>query len=539
LAIRDEFEQTAQEFFDTWYRLNPVEASWLGIHAYDDQLADLSGEGLEEQVTVLQDYTERLAAIPPEELPLESAVDYQLLIAKLRSGLWSIGKVADWRRNPTGYVQEPLFGLLVVATRTYAPVEDRAASALSRLLKVGDTLDAGRVNVSNPPRIFVETAVQAARGGASFVREAIPDLAERVPDLRDDLLAAAERAGAQLDEYAEYLTGEAAPVADGQFAVGRELFEERLRDWHMLDISADELAATGRRLFEDTRVRLEELAAEVAPGRDWPDLVAEAREDYPGAAELLDAYREELARLRLFVMERELVTMPEGERLTVMETPPFERAVIPYAAYMPPAPFESDQQGQFWVTPVDTQAPHQAQVAQLREHCRASFPITALHEGYPGHHLQLVRANRHPSFIRKHGMSELFAEGWAFYCEQWLWEQGYYRDWRLRLFQLKDQLWRSARVVIDPSLHTGAMSVEDAVTLLVEGARLAPAQAEGEVRRYCMTPTQPMTYAMGKEQILALREQFADLPPREFHDRLLASGTLPFALVRQEMRARR
>jgi uncharacterized protein (DUF885 family) len=147
-------------------------------------------------------------------------------------------------------------------------------------------------------------------------------------------------------------------------------------------------------------------------------------------------------------------------------------------------------------------------------------------------------ANRVSSFVRKHAASELFAEGWAFYCEQMLGEQGYYQDWRLRLFQLKDQLWRSARVMIDPALHTGAMSFEEAVTLLVDGAKLARAQAEGEVRRYCSTPTQPMTYAMGKEQILALREEFAEWPLRRFHDALLSSGTLPFALVRQEMLAR-
>jgi uncharacterized protein (DUF885 family) len=539
LAIRDEFEQVAQEFFDTWYRLNPVQASWLGIHAYDDQLADLSVDGVEEQAAVFHDALGRLAAIPAAELPAELAIDHQLIVAIIRSGLWSIERVGDWRRNPYAYVQEPLFGLLALVSRDYAPVELRAASALSRLEQLRGVLDAGRVNVTRPPRVFVEAAVQAARGGAGFVRDAIPALADRAPDLRDELVRAAEAAGAALDAYAEDLTDEVMPGASEDFAVGREPFEERLRDWHMLDVSAEDLAATGRRLFEDTLAQLRELAADVAPGRDWPALVEEARADHPTAEGLLDAYRDELARLRAFVRERDLVSIPEGERLEVVETPPFERAVVPYAAYMPPAPFEPTQQGQFWVTPIDLQAPREQQLAQLREHCRGSFPITALHEGYPGHHLQLVRANGLSSYVRKHASSDLFAEGWAFYCEQLMGEHGYYRDWRLTLFQLKDQLWRSARVVIDAGLHTGMMGFDEAVTLLVEGAHLARAQAEGEVRRYCLTPTQPMTYAMGKEQILALREELADLPPRQFHDLLLSSGTIPFALVRQEILTRR
>ncbi|MBA2448616.1 MAG: DUF885 domain-containing protein [Chloroflexi bacterium] len=535
MAIRDDFEALAQEFFDIWYRLNPVEASWLGIHAYDDQLGDASAEGAQERIGVLRDYTDRFASIPPDELPPELAVDYQVVAARLRSELWSLGKVADWQRNPASYVQEPLFGLLLLTTREYAPVEQRAASALGRLERLGDLLDAGRINVTNQPAVFVDAAIHAARGGATFVRQVIPTLAEQAPDIRDALLTAAERGGAQFDEYAEYLAAEVAPTAGGEFAIGRALFEERLRDWHMLDITTDELAATGRRLFEDTLAQLQELAAEIAPGRDWPDLVEEARADHPTADGLLDAYRDELARLRAFVEERELVTIPDGEQLEVVDTPPFERAVIPYAAYLAPAPFEADQRGQFWVTPIDRSAPSEQQIAQLQEHCWGSLPLTALHEGFPGHHLQLVRANAHPSFVRKHASSDLFAEGWAFYCEQLLGEHGYYRDWRLRLFQLKDQLWRSARVVIDPSLHTGTMTPDEAVTLLVEGAHLARAQAEGEVRRYCTTPTQPMTYAIGKEQILALRDELASLSPRAFHDRLLASGTLPFSLVRQEM----
>lgn len=539
MAPRDDFEQLAQEFFDAWYRLRPVDASWLGIHAYDDQLADLSGDGVQEQAAVLREYAERLAAIPRGDLPLDLMVDHDVVRATIRSAQWSLEGVGDWQRNPTMYVQEPLFGLLVLVSRDYAPVERRAASALSRLRRARECLEAGRVNVTGPPPIFVETAVQAARGGATFVRETIPHLADQAPDYRDDLLQEAERVGTAFDEHAEFLTDEVAPVAAGDFAIGRELFEERLRDWHMLDLTADELASTGRQLFEGTLAQIQELAADAAPGRDWPDLVQEARADHPSADSLLDAYRAELGRLRAFVQERDLVTRPEGEQLEVVETPRFERAMIPYAAYMAPAPFEATQGGQFWVTPIDTDAPPEQQLAQLREHCNATFPIIALHEGYPGHHLQLVRANAHPSYVRKHAVSDLFAEGWAFYCEQLLGEHGYYRDWRLKLFQLKDQLWRSARVIIDPSLHTGAMSPEEAVTLLVEGAHLARAQAEGEVRRYCQTPTQPMTYAMGKQRILALREEFSTLSPREFHDRLLGSGTLPFALVREEMLAAR
>ena len=251
MALRDDFEQTAQEFYDAWYRFNPVEASWLGIHAYDDQLGDLSADGIQEQAGMLNEFVERLAAIPRGLLPVDLAVDYEVVAATLRAGLWSIEKVVDWQRNPMTYVQEPLFGLLVLSTRDYAPIAERANSALSRLEQLPGTLDAGRVNVTNPPRIFVETAIQAAGGGAGFVREVIPRLAEQTPDLRDELLDAADAAARAFDDYAGYLKDDVLPTAEGDFSVGRERFEELLQDWHMHDVSADELATTIRRLFEE------------------------------------------------------------------------------------------------------------------------------------------------------------------------------------------------------------------------------------------------------------------------------------------------
>ncbi|MDP8924470.1 MAG: DUF885 domain-containing protein [Chloroflexota bacterium] len=580
MAARDAFDDFAQEYYDSIYRLYPVEASWLGIHAYDDRLADLTTDGIEEQANTLRELRDRLAALDERDLPLDAYVDYQLVVADLRSRLWSITRVEDWQRNPVMYVQEPLFGLLALTARDYAPLGERAASLLGRLRAIPGTLGAGVTNVASTSPVLVETAIQTAQGGAAFIRDAVPRIAEEaarignpsdaataseapdesapglgltptttpfsavdVPadaagaiddDLSADLRAAGEHAARALEDHASAL---AETVADGDFAVGQAAYEERLRDWHMLDIAPPDLAAFGRRLFEDTLGQLHELAAENAPGRDWSGLVDELRDDHLTAEGLLGAYREELIKLRSFILEHELVTIPEGEQLDVVETPPFERATIPYAAYMPPAPFEPAQNGQFWVTPVDISASAEQRDAQLREHCRWSFPNVALHEGYPGHHLQLLWANRHPSFVRKHAQSDLFAEGWAHYCEQLMAEQGYLGDWRLRLFQLKDQLWRAARVVIDPSLHSGTMSFDEAVTLLVDGARLARAQAEGEVRRYCLSPTQPMTYAVGKQQILDMRSELGGLGIREFHDRLLASGTIPFTLVRQEMLA--
>jgi uncharacterized protein (DUF885 family) len=533
----ERFEDLARDYCAMWDRLNPVSASWLGIHDYDDRLGDFSEAGFEEQAGEMLEYENRLTQIDPATLGASEQIDYAILLADIRANRWSIEKVADWRRNPALYVQTPLMGLLALVSRETIPLPDRLRSIIGRLTELRDVLEAGRDNVEEPPRVFTDVAMQATHAGMGFVRSTLPSLARREPDMEDELLEALDDAEAALESHLHYLRAELLPESSGDFAVGRELFDERLREWHMLDVDADGLRKVGQTMLEETRAAIVKVAKEIDAKTDWATQLEQAKRDHPSAAQLMAAYQQEIDRLRKFINEQGLVTIPQGERLALVETPSFERSIVPYAAYMPPGPFEADQTGQFWVTPVNRETSPREQETQLQEHCLPHLPLTTLHEGYPGHHLQLCVANRLGSVMRRRASSDLFAEGWALYCEQMMGEQGYFTDPRTRLFQLKDMLWRAARVVIDAGLHTGEMTMGEAVDLLVNEAKLARQQAEGEVRRYTMSPTQPMTYAMGKHAILELRKEHSKLSLRDFHDRLLSHGTIPLALVRRAMSA--
>jgi uncharacterized protein (DUF885 family) len=166
--------------------------------------------------------------------------------------------------------------------------------------------------------------------------------------------------------------------------------------------------------------------------------------------------------------------------------------------------------------------------------------IVALHEAYPGHHLQLVHANGHPSRLRRFFTNNVFCEGWALDCEQLMRDLGFIGSPIGHLMQLRDQLWRACRVVIDAGLHTRGMTVEEAVRWLVEEARLEEPNAISEVKRYTTSPTQPMSYLIGKREVLRLRDEYRGrvgdgFTLRAFHDALLSHGTIPPALVRQEL----
>jgi uncharacterized protein (DUF885 family) len=215
--------------------------------------------------------------------------------------------------------------------------------------------------------------------------------------------------------------------------------------------------------------------------------------------------------------------------------------MTPYASYQPPAPFDADQAGFFHVTPIDLRRNKDEQARQLAGHCTPMLPIIALHEGYPGHHLQVCHANHAPTRLRRIANSEVFAEGWALYCEDLMWEQGFFTsDPLTRLFQLRTLLWRAHRVVIDVSLHTGRMSAAEAATQLVDEVMLDPATAAAEVDRYILKPTEPLGYLLGKIAIVELlnearRRMGTGFDLYAFHAALLASGTIPPALVREEL----
>ena len=245
------------------------------------------------------------------------------------------------------------------------------------------------------------------------------------------------------------------------------------------------------------------------------ELLDESKANHPTADRLLDTYRQEMARARKFVVDHEIATIPAGETLRIEPTPPFLRPLMPYAAYMPPGFLEKVQEGIFLVTPVEEKDPDAAE-RRLRGHPRASIPVTALHEAYPGHHLQLCFANQVGTLPRKFGgfLSTLFVEGWAFYCEELMERLGFIGEPIQKLSRLQAQMWRAARIVIDVSLHTGAMSVDEAIRFLVEKAGLEPDDAAAEVKRYTQSPTQPQSYLMGKMQILAIVEEYKKAHPK-------------------------
>lgn len=538
------FYPRAEQWLMRVLEQNPVAATHLGDHRWDDRLGDYRIEAVDQRHKEMVDALHEFRAMETENFSLAADIDHTLIVKILSSFVREYEKIQGHRRNPGGYLSEALGGIVTLLLKEFAPLPDRLESALGRTREVPRVLEEARLNLvaDQVPRVWAETMLEQARQAPGLFLALLPAMAsEAAPDLQDAFAESGPAAAQAVQAYGAYVEEEILPRATDEFGAGRELFDELLHETHLVDYDADELLGTGWELFRKTQEQMELVSREIDPDRSVRDILEAAKADHPAPEELLDAYRQAMAESRQYVIDHDIVSIPEDESLRIVETPPYLRPIIPYAAYMAPGILEEKQDGIFLVTPVDPEASAEAQEEKLKGHYWAKLPITALHEAYPGHHLQLVWANRSPSLPRRMGsfLSTLFVEGWAFYCEELLEQRGYIAAPVQRLGRLSDQLWRAARIVLDVSLHTRGMTIDEGVQFLVEKCQLEPTNALAEVRRYAETPTQPQSYLMGKLAIVELVEDYRAAHPdatlRVVHDAILSSGSLPPRLMRRQL----
>jgi uncharacterized protein (DUF885 family) len=513
----------------------PVSATFLGVHDHDDELGEFGPDAQDEKNDHKRSLLAELETLSLDGEPVEVRVDAAALRASLRRAIFEHEELRTHQRSPQGYVGTALSGCNELILGDFAPLPERARSLLGRLRQVPAVLDAMRENVTSPPAVFASIGAEIARGGIAFARSVIPALGEEVPELGPDLVSAAEAAAEAFDAAAAHLEG-LAEHSSIPFSIGRERYEWLAREYHMLDMDSAELRELGRRVLAETREQMDGIASEIDPGSTTHEIVERLKDDHPPASGLRERYAGEMARAREFVLANDLVSFPEGEELEVIDTPVFYRKLLPYAAYHPAGPFEAKQRGLFYVTPVDESLSPEDQERQLRGHSVHTIPVVALHEAYPGHHLQLTRSNRCKRKVRRLIWNNVFIEGWALYCEEMMKDAGFYSEALTRLGQLKETVWRAARVVVDVGLQLGEMSVEDAISFMISEVGLERVNATAEVKRYTGNPTQPSSYMVGKLALLAIRERYearagADFDLKTFHDELLDTGSVQPALV--------
>ena len=285
---------------------------------------------------------------------------------------------------------------------------------------------------------------------------------------------------------------------------------------------------------------MEDYAKALDPDVHWTEQVNQIKQHHPRPEEFVDAYAHEMKRAREHCIVKDLVSIPGTGVCHVRWLPEYLRVGLPIAVMSPSPSFESGLDSDWLITPIDPDSPCERQSQHMRDNCYAFCKSIAGHETYPGHHLQRIhhKLATEASPIRRYFVSPLFVEGWGLYTEDLLDETGLFDDPGVKLFRLRNALWRSIRVVIDTGLHTRNMSLSEAISLLEEEVSLDRHMAEGEITRYIRhdKPTYPSSYLMGRTAIHDLRSRCdTGSSLRSFHDRLLSYGSVPLSFLAEEL----
>ena len=530
------------DYLSFLYETNPSAATFDGVHLHDDLLESFDRASVERNVQSLAGLARRLAAISTDSLTAVERVERPWIAAHIQGRMHELEKIRTWERNPQMYGELLGVSLAGQALFDYAPAEDRARRVLSKLRQAPRFIQSARDNIKDPPGIFVKSGLETLRGTLRFIETDLPKAFADVDDLGllGDLADAQAEAIDALKSYVAYLEADLAPKARASFRLGADRFSAKLRFEEGMEIPLDRLLEIGLRELNEAQEEFRAAAGRVEPG-DPLEVWRRVKDRHAPVGGIVNAARDQLARLATFIARRDLVSLPSGEQVIVAPTPDFFR--WSFASMWTPGPFETKTtRAYYYLTDVDPAWPPERKQDHLRDLNTPTLWSISMHEAYPGHFLQFQHVRRTESKARRSLLlaSAALVEGWAHYCEHMMIEAGFEKqDPTVRLGQLAEALIRIARLVVAIRLHAEDMSVEQGVRFFREEAFVEEGTARREAERGTFDAGY-VVYTAGKLMLLKLREDCRAqageaFSLKTFHDTLLRNGLATFNVHRQLM----
>ncbi|MFH1729262.1 MAG: DUF885 domain-containing protein [Pseudomonadota bacterium] len=541
--MQTNFKKLSDEIIDYCWKIKPTNATASGIHKFDNFIEDFSKEGIEKTIKKKKAYLNKLQKFSLKKSKGEY-LDKKLLENQLKFDIreWDVEKILY--KNPSVYPQTCIYSIYLLLMREYAETEVIAENLINRLSAIPQFFKDAKANLrpnKDIPDIWLQVAAGTAEGGVALLENAFDEFVGYLDKKTENkLYTKRKKAITALEDFTKFIEKKITGKNTKNLACGEDYLQFIINTKHMLPYSCDDILLLGEKLLKKTIRDIEKVAKKIDPNKSWEELIEELKKDHPPKQELIHSYRTKMLEAKKFIREKDIVSIPKNERLHIVYTPEFERPTISHAAIVPPAPFDNIQESFFWITPVEEKASKKAQELKLRDHCFYSIPVIAVHEAFPGHHLQISAASSVKSNVRKFMESEFMNEGWAVYCEEMMQEQGFLKKPEEKLFKLKNQLWRACRVIIDIKLHTGKMTFNEAIKMLIDVSKMGRNTATSDVIRYTLTPGYPLTYLIGKYEILKMRAKYKkskgkSYKLKEFHDELLSFGSIPFSVIEEGM----
>jgi Bacterial protein of unknown function (DUF885) len=546
------FAAWLEDFFASYYRRRPVNATFIGCHEYDHLLPDLSLDGAAQTREEMGDLLGRLRTLPPEPLTEAQRLDLQLAEGFLEIGLWEYDSAHFLHSNPSVFTGEAIFGLLSLFLRPFAPFEQRAESAISRLEGIPSLLAQGRSVLRDAPIEWTERAFRECAGALALCGRGIDILTAEHGYENPLLRSAADHALRGFVQFREWLGTELSGRTSSVYSCGSEVFDLLLKRGHFLTESAGEIERYAETVVDETNAYLHEHAADF--GAESPrEVLARLADLHPAPDRYYARYAELWEGSRDAAFEHNLLTWPDypieyrPQPLWAREAAPF----LYFLFYRSPAPFDELLPVDYLVTPIEPGMTSEEQHQRLRATNESVMKLNhIIHHGGIGHHIQNWHALRAASRIGQIAAVDcasriaLFcggtmAEGWACYAPGLMDEVGFLTP--LESYSEKHaRLRMAARALCDVRLHDGRWTLDDAASFYRERVGMPADAARVEAVKNSMFPATALMYLTGTDLIHQLRKTTSrrdgtSFDLRAFHDRFLSYGSMPVALVAAAM----
>jgi hypothetical protein len=525
------------EWIESDMKAQPLDAVYQGRHEYDGLFPDWSDAGLAAETQRLKDWRAKTAAVDAATLPDAARFERDYLLSLLDKRLFWL-ETADWpHRNPTWYYVDPA----VYLDRPYADLATRAQAYTRWASNVPKATAQIKANLKGPlPKAFIDIGMHTFGPLSDFLKKDVVKVFKGAGDAAAQAEFAKQNAAAAaaLADLQKYLQGLRATQTE-DFALGPELFAKMLSATEHVDTPLDELQKVGEADLERNQAALAAACASYAPGKSIGQCVAKVKNSKPDGGDFVGYAAKQLVDLRQFVKDKGIATVPGEEEAKVKQSPPYNAQNGAYIDI--PGPYEKNMPSFYNVAPPDPSWPKAKQLAYIPD--KATLLFTSVHEVWPGHFLQFLVSNRAQSMLGKLYVGYAFAEGWAHYSEEMMWEEGLGNgDAETHIGQLLEAMLRNGRLLSAIGLHAKGMTLAESRKLFLEQSHQDEGTAEQQSARGAYDPAY-LNYTMGKLMIRRLRADWCGKRGgaedktcwRQFHDAFLSYGGPPIPLVRGAM----
>lgn len=545
------FTTWLDDFFTSYYRHRPVSATFVGVHDYDKRLPDFSQQGLGDTLADAEALLARLRALPAEPLSEAEALDRRLAEGFLEIQRWELADGRYTWRNPSAFTGEAAFGVISLLRRPFAPIGERLESAVARIEAIPGLLEQGRATLRDTPANWAERGLDECVGLRKLLDDGVAHLAREHREHSARLVRAAEQAAAAVQEFEAFLKDMPGRGDHHGYAAGPEALDLLVRRGHFLPQSIDEIERYAEEQLASSTAYLAEHARDFG-AETWPEVLAQLAGIHPSVDSYYARYAELWQACRTTSDAHQLLTWPDYP-IHFVPRPDWARAAAPhlyFLFYHSPAPFDRLPEIEYLVTPIEPGMPADEQERLLRANNDSVIKLNhVVHHGALGHHVQNWHAFRAESRIGRMAAVDCasriamlcagtMAEGWACYATELIDEVGFLTP--LESFaERHTRLRMAARALVDIRMHTGRLSLDQAAAFYRERVGMAPAAAKSEASKNSMFPGTALMYLMGTDTIRQLRDELSSRPGFElksFHDQLLSYGSVPVALVAEQMR---